>query len=105
MGAAGAAAEAEMTMTDHVARLYAATLAVVAFFLSWAVIAAKPWLPEAAADPRVAALERREAGLRRESLRLQRALERRREGVEAPAAPASSVGIVSVPPVTSTRSS
>jgi hypothetical protein len=105
MDAAGAAAGAETTMTDHVARLYAAALALVAFFLSWAVIAAKPWLPEAAADPRVAALERREAELRRESIRVQRAVERRRESAEAPAGQASSVGIVSVPPITSTRSS
>jgi hypothetical protein len=102
MGAAGAGAEAEAetTMTDHVARLYAAVLALVAFFLSWAVIAARPWLPEATADPRVAALERREADLRRESVRLQRRLERRREASQAP-----SVGVVSVPPVTSTKSS
>jgi hypothetical protein len=92
-------------MTDHVARLYAAALALVAFFLSWAVIAAKPWHPEAAADPRLVALERRETELRRETARVQRAVERRRESTEAPAGPASSVGIVSVPPVTSTRSS
>jgi hypothetical protein len=91
-------------MTDHVARLYAAVLALVAFFLTWAVIAARPWLPEkAAADPRVAALERREEQLRRESLRLQRTVERR--GGTGEASPARSVGVVSVPPITSTRSS
>jgi hypothetical protein len=102
MGAAGAgaAAEAGATMTDHIARLYAAALALVAFFLTWAVIAARPWLPEAAADPRMAALERRETELHRESVRLRRRLERRRETSQAP-----SVGIVSVPPITSTRSS
>lgn len=122
-------------MTDHVARLYAVTLAVVAFFLTWAIVAARPWAAEATADdPRVAALERREQRLRRESVRVQRTVERRfaayrarlaeRQRViaaaqvggagaaspaapapPAPAAPAPSVGVVSVPPVTSTRSS
>lgn len=93
-------------MTDHIARLYASVLALVAFFLTWAVVAARPWLPEKApADPRVAALERREEQLRRESLRLQRAVERRRETAEAPAVSAPSVGVVSVPPVTSTSTS
>jgi hypothetical protein len=113
-------------MTDHVARLYAAALALVAFFLTWAVIAARPWAAEAAADdPRVVALERREERLRRESARVERKVERRfaayrtrlaeRQRViaavpdatapSAPAPPAPSVGAVSIPPVTSTRSS
>ena len=115
-------------MTDHVARLYAAALALVAFFLTWAVIAARPWAPEATSqDPKVAALERREQRLRRESVRVQRKVERRfavyrtrlaerqREiaaaqaapppAASAPAPPAPSVGVVPLPPVTSTRSS
>ena len=111
-------------MTDHVARLYAATLAVVAFFLTWAVVAARPWAAEATVqDPKVAALERREQHLRRESVRVQRRVERRftayraslaerqRELAAVQAAPASSApapaapSVVSIPPVTSTRSS
>ena len=30
-------------MTNHVARLYALALALVVFFLAWAVVAAHPW--------------------------------------------------------------
>ena len=66
-------------MTDHVARLYAAVLALVVFFLTWAVVAARPWAEEEAAekDPRLVALERREARLRRESARVERLVQRR----------------------------
>ncbi|HYY77260.1 MAG TPA: hypothetical protein VE644_13185 [Gaiellaceae bacterium] len=112
-------------MTDHVARLYAAALALVAFFLTWAAIAARPWAPEATESPQLAALERREQRLRRESALVQRKVERRfavyhtrlaerereiaaAQTAPAPSAPAPaapSVGVVSVPPVTSTRSS
>lgn len=63
-------------MTDHVARLYAIALAILVFSLTWAVVAAKPWSHEAK-DPRLAALERRELRLRRESVRVQRVVERR----------------------------
>ena len=61
-------------MTNHVARLYLVALALVAFFLTWAVVAARPWASAATAekDPRIVALERREARLRRESVRVQR---------------------------------
>ena len=65
-------------MTDHVARLYAIALGVVIFFVTWAVVAARPWAAEATAkDPRLVALERREERLRRESVRVQRAVRRR----------------------------
>ena len=66
-------------MTDHVARLYAFALALVVFFSTWAVVAARPWAAEAAAerDPRIVKLERREARLRRESIRVQRVVKRR----------------------------
>ncbi len=65
-------------MTDHVARLYAIALGVVVFFLTWAVVAARPWAAEATAnDPRLVALERREERLRRESIRVQRVVQRR----------------------------
>jgi uncharacterized membrane protein YgcG len=65
-------------MTDHVARLYAIALGVVIFFLTWAVVAARPWAAEATAnDPRLVALERREERLRRESIRVRRVVQRR----------------------------
>jgi hypothetical protein len=53
-------------MTSHQGRLYALTLALVVFFLAWAVLAARPWAT-ASADPRLNALAVREAQLRREA--------------------------------------
>jgi hypothetical protein len=66
-------------MTNHVARLYLVALALVAFFLTWAVVAARPWASAATAekDPRLAALERREARLQRQSVRVQRVVNAR----------------------------
>jgi hypothetical protein len=121
-------------MTDHVARLYAVSLALVVLFLTWAVVAARPWAATAAEkDPRIVALERREAKLRRKSVRVERQVKRRFAAYEArlrkrqraiaaiqaadasaaaapaassaPAAAAPSVATVSLPPVTSSSSS
>jgi hypothetical protein len=113
-------------MTNHVVRLYALALGLVVFFLTWAVVAARPWAAAAAdQDPRLAALERREERLRRKSERVQRVVERRFAAYErrlaqrraliasatnAPAAApvtsaAPSVGVVDLPPVTSSGSS
>jgi hypothetical protein len=127
--AVGAAATTTGTMTDHVARLYAVALAIVVFSLTWAVVAARPWTPKEK-DPRLAALERRELRLRRESVRVQRLVNRRFAQYEvrlrdrqaeiaataaaiptpvpsssAPAPAAPSVSVVSSPPVTATASS
>ena len=122
-------------MTDHVARLYAVSLALVVLFLTWAVVAARPWAATAAEkDPRIVALERREAQLRRKSVRVERQVKRRFAAYEvrlrkrkraiaaieaanatataaapaasaAPSAAPPSVGVVSLPPITSTSSS
>jgi hypothetical protein len=53
-------------MTSHHGRLYALALALVVFFLAWAVVAAHPWVA-AGADPRLRALAVRQAQLQRES--------------------------------------
>ncbi len=123
-------------MTNHAARLYAVALALAVLFLTWAVVAARPWAATAAeTDPRIAALERREAQLRRKSVRVERRVQRRFVAYEkrlrkrkreiaavqaanadaaaapvsapavAPAAAPPSVSVVSVPPVTSSESS
>jgi hypothetical protein len=122
-------------MTEHHARLSASAIAVLVLFLTWAVVAARPWPAESATqDPRLAALERREARLRKESVKVKRAVERRfavyevrlrkrkariaaiqganaaaasaaSAAASAPAVSAPSVSVVSLPPVTSTRSS
>jgi hypothetical protein len=53
-------------MTDHHGRLYALALALVVFFLAWAVIAAHPWATTSP-DPRLRALALRQAQLQREA--------------------------------------
>ena len=54
-------------MTNNLGRVYAITLAILVFFLSWAAIAARPWVsaPEAKTDPRIVALSARERKLRK----------------------------------------
>ena len=64
-------------MTDHVARLYAGALALLVFFVVWAVVAARPWAEAGETDPRMAALERREQKLMRESRRVNEVVQRR----------------------------
>ena len=105
-------------MTNHVVRLYVIAVAILAFFLAWAVVVAQPWAPAptAATDPRLTALTARQQRVHLESLRVQkivrarwsayhRALAKRnaaaRQFASAPAAP--SVRIVTLPPLTVTR--
>ncbi len=65
-------------MTSPVARLYALVLAVLVFFLAWAVVAAHPWQQRAAAaDPRLTALAARHAQLQRESVLVRRIVAQR----------------------------
>ena len=102
-------------MTNHVARLYAVALALVVLFLTWAVVAARPWAASAAEqDPRIVALERREAKLRRKSIRVERQVNRRFAAYEVrlrkrkraiAAIQAANASAVSLPPITSTSSS
>ncbi len=63
-------------MTSHAGRLYALALALVVFFLAWAVVAARPWA-KAAPDPRLQALAVREARLRHEAKLVDRLVARR----------------------------
>jgi len=108
--------------TNHVGRLYALALALVVFFLAWAVVAARPWAT-ARADPRLKALAVREAQLRTEAKLVSRVVARRwaayrtalrtRQAAIAAAASApvptayagGSVRIVTLPPLTITRTS
>jgi hypothetical protein len=53
-------------MTNHQVRLYGLALALVVFFLGWAVVAAHPW-GATTADPRLRTLSVREAQLRHEA--------------------------------------
>jgi hypothetical protein len=112
---------------SHTGRLYATAFALVVFFLSWSVIAARPWA-SSAPDPRLAALAARERHLRRESVLIRRIVEHRwavyraalrarqaqiaaarqqQQQAQLSAAPAAApaVQVVSLPPVTITRTS
>jgi hypothetical protein len=53
-------------MTSHPGRLYGLALALVVFFLAWAVVAAHPWAT-ASADPRLRTLAIRQAQLQHEA--------------------------------------
>ncbi len=95
-------------MTNHTGRLYALAVALVVFFLAWAVVAAHPW-QQAAADPRLKVLAVRQAQLQREAKLVQQIVAQRRSAatrsrqlasVQAPA-----VRIVNLPPLTITRTS
>ena len=95
-------------MTDHVVRLYAVAGAVLVFFVSWAAVAARPWATTstAATDPRVQALIVKQQRVQAEALVVRRALAARRAQAAAPTpAPAPSVRVVTLPPLTITRTS
>jgi hypothetical protein len=100
-------------MTDHAGRLYALVLAVLVFFVSWAAIAAHPWVTTTT-DPRMAALAAREQQLRRDAVAVHQIVNRRwatyrtqlaqrkRANLAAHLAP---VRVVTLPPLTITRTS
>lgn len=111
-------------MTSHVARLYSIALALFIFFLTWAAVGARPWASSGSqSDPRLAALAAREQQLRHESVVVQRLvrhrwavyrkqLRKRQSQIAAAkqaqaqlAAAAPSVRVVSLPPLTVTRTS
>ncbi len=67
-------------MTSHVVRLYALVVAVLAFFLVWALVAAHPWSASsrrAVRDPRLTKLVARRKLIERESARVQAVVARR----------------------------
>lgn len=109
-------------MTSHVGRLYALALALLVFFMAWAVVAARPWATTAKADPRIAALVVREQRIRHESVAVRRIVNRRwavyrkqlhvrqaqiaaAKQVQLASGPAPSVRVVTLPPLTITRTS
>jgi hypothetical protein len=61
----------EAEMTSHHGRLYALALALLVFFLAWAVVASRPWAT-ASADPRLRVLAIRQAQLQREARLVQK---------------------------------
>jgi hypothetical protein len=107
-------------MTSHVGRLYALAVALLVFFLVWATVAARPWAT-ASPDPRLAALVAREQRVRLQSVAVRRLvshrwavyrvrLKQRQSQIAAArtriaAAPPPSVRVVTLPPLTVTRTS
>jgi hypothetical protein len=101
-------------MTSHVARLYATAVALVVFFVSWAAVAARPWTTPKP-DPRLAALALREHRLQVRSVVVKRQVDRRwavyrralasRQRALAAAPAAAPVRVVTLPPLTITRTS
>jgi hypothetical protein len=102
----------------QVGRLYALALALVVFFLTWTTVAARPWVhtSKRVADPRLAALAAREQRLRHESLVVRRIvqkrwatyrveLRKRKAQLAATPVAAPSVRVVTLPPLTVTRTS
>ena len=105
-------------MTSNSARLYVIALALVVFFLVWTTLAAHPW-GAPPTDARAAALAAREARLRQESKLVNEVVAARwvayraelkvrssqiAAARQAPAA-VPSVRVVTLPPLTITRSS
>jgi hypothetical protein len=98
-------------MTDHAARLYALAVAVLVFVVAWAAVAAKPWATTSSPtrpDPRVQALIVKQQRVRAEALAVRRMLAARRKQAALASAtppPAPSVRVVTLPPLTITRTS
>ena len=67
------------TVTSNLGRLYATALAMVVFFFAWAVIAARPWVPEneGKQDPRLVALNVREQRLRKDAVMIKKIVNKR----------------------------
>ena len=99
-------------MTDHTPRLYALVVAVLVFFVAWAAVAARPWATtkSATADPRIQALIVKQQRVRAEALAVRRVLAARQRqaslaSATPPPAAQPSVKIVTLPPLTITRTS
>lgn len=98
-------------MTKGVIRGYAVSLSLLGFASAWTAVSGSPW-PAAteaqssanvapAADPRVAALDAREARLRKRAEAVRATLAGRR----ARAVAAQQVRVVTLPPITQTQTS
>ena len=109
-------------MTSHVGRLYALAVALLVLFLIWTAVAAQPWAAPAPQDARLAALAAREQRVQIQSIAVRRIVQQRwavyrkqlrtrsreiaaAKHAQALAAQAPSVRIVTLPPLTVTRTS
>lgn len=88
-------------MRSATGRLYALALAIVAFLLFWAVVAARPWATAAPAgdDRELAQLAKRERELRREAARAQAIVDERWRAYRAALAGAGTPDTGAAPPI------
>ena len=99
-------------MTNHVGRLYAAAIGVLVLFLSWAAVAAHPWATPKA-SPQLQLIALREQALKRETALVNTILRQRAaaakvvDAADPSATPAAqpSVRVVTLPPLTITKTS
>lgn len=103
-------------MISHVGRLYAAVVSIVVFFAMWLAVATHPWAAQTG-DPALAALAAREQRLRVQSVvasaivrerwaNYRRDLARQHaQSAAQPIAVAPPVRVVTLPPLTTTRTS
>jgi len=111
-------------MTNHVVRLYALAITLLVVFVFWAAIAARPWQVASGrlSDPRLAALAAREQRLRHDAVVVKNVVDRRwaayrvalagrkaqisdAQRAASLAAATPSVRVVTLPPLTVTRTS
>jgi hypothetical protein len=91
-------------MTSHVGRLYVAAITTLVFFVLWAAVAAKPW-KATTPDPRLQQLALRQQALRRETALVNQVLALRAKAGAAAATATPAVRVVTLPPLTITRTS
>ena len=84
-------------MISHHGRLYALALALVVFFLAWAVVAARPWAT-ASPDPRLRALAVRQAQIARVKAATAAAAAATAAAPVAASAASGPVQVVNLPP-------
>ena len=115
-----------VAVTNAIGRFWAVAVALVVFFILWAVLAAKPWTSSGTpADPRLSALQAREQKVQNRALAAQQTLNKRwaayrsallkQKGsltaqqqaqlATAPAGPSVIVKVSGTPPVTRSTSS
>ena len=105
-------------MTSPVGRIYVAALSLLVFFVLWSTVAARPWATTTATDPRLAGLAKRQTRIERQAAAAEQLVavrwaayraalkERRARARAAPApAPAPRVRVITLPALTSTRTS
>lgn len=89
-------------MTKHVARLYAASASLLGFFLAWAAIAAHPW-PQS--QDSAGGLQAQALAQYEQRLQVDAALVRQLATTGRSQAAVPRVRVVTLPPLTTTRTS